>query len=62
MAEIIRPLNSFVKIDINIQLSLFIEISIICCCYPLSIIIIPNVMETIFNRTILCLFSVKNYH
>ena len=60
MAEIIKPLLSFVKIDLNIQSewSLFTEnkhnmllLSMICQHNSQSI------MKIIYNRTILCLFG-----
>ena len=60
MAEIIKPLWSFVKIDLNIQWSLFTEdkhtmllLSIICQHNSQSIMKIILA----YNRTILCLFG-----
>ena len=58
MAEIIKPLWSFVNIYLNIQSSLFTEdkhtmllLSIICQHNSQSI------MNIVYNRTILCLFG-----
>ena len=58
MAEIIKPLWSFVKIDLNIQWSLFPENKYTLLLY--SIICQHNyqsIMEIIYNRTIVCLFG-----
>ena len=58
MAEIIKPLLSFVIIDLNIQWSLFTENK--HTMLLLSIIGQHNyqsIMKIIYNRTILCLFG-----